>query len=42
MECISVPDEFIQHGDAELLKHKLALDGEGVAASVEKLYKDLL
>ena len=23
MECISVPDEFIQHGDAELLKHKL-------------------
>ncbi|MBR0429719.1 MAG: 1-deoxy-D-xylulose-5-phosphate synthase [Lachnospiraceae bacterium] len=42
IECISVPDTFVQHGDAELLKHKLALDGEGVAASVEKLYKDLL
>jgi 1-deoxy-D-xylulose-5-phosphate synthase len=42
IECISVPDEFIQHGDADLLKHKLSLDGAGVAASVEKIYKDLL
>jgi deoxyxylulose-5-phosphate synthase len=41
MECISVPDAFVQHGDAELLKHKLALDGEGVAETVKEVYEGL-
>ncbi|MCR5640614.1 MAG: 1-deoxy-D-xylulose-5-phosphate synthase [Lachnospiraceae bacterium] len=36
---IAVPDEFVQHGDAELLKHKLALDGEGVAETVREIYE---
>lgn len=41
VESVSVPDTFVQHGDAELLKHKLGLDGEGVAETVRKVYKGL-
>ena len=38
---ISVPDRFIEHGNAALLKKKLGLDPEGVAMRIKKEVKSV-
>ena len=40
VECIGIPDEFVEHGTQEILRAKYRLDAEGIAQTVFSLFPD--
>ncbi|MCR4798811.1 MAG: 1-deoxy-D-xylulose-5-phosphate synthase [Lachnospiraceae bacterium] len=41
VKLVGIPDEFIQHGAPDVLKHVLKIDAEGVVSKVKKVNKKI-
>ncbi len=42
VECIGLPDRFIEHGDQDILRSKLGLDPAGIVARVKSSFPELM
>ncbi|OGO05322.1 MAG: hypothetical protein A2Y60_04900 [Chloroflexi bacterium RBG_13_54_9] len=41
VECIGLPDEFVEHGPQALLRARYSLDGKGIAEHILAAFPDL-
>lgn len=42
VECIGLPDDFVEHGPQELLRSKFSLDSNGIASRVRRSFAEVL